>query len=505
MTPDGLRVSVTIASAVEGPIAVELDLGRRKRPESLLEFAALMPVRMEGTIRSGRPKTTSTDVGSGLQRYNSSMTHDGSQPIFMLAQRHGLVTRKRRDAGEDPLFAWTGIVLDCSSLKSIAQKDSATSKPSTAAAKAKKSELTVDAAHIARTKHIGTAVTWTGPLEKLQCRNGETHFLVGVTESSFSQRHFEAFTRHKDFYDEVADYVSRKDGTDSGDTVTVSGRVAAQNAGAFRVDASSAQCVLVELIQIERVGKPASRAVVGQHRASDSFDAARMPSGLAEILRNWPEIGLEARFSAEFQNAYTAGKVRVTVPGVSLRSAEIAFPAATKATFADYEQVRGPVEIVAVMRGTDNAFSDTLKFDGRSIVRPGNPHSRVTDQGREFPAIDFSKEKQLWEEIRTNTSQTRSNHVVLAGLFAGLRETSNGFTVTLNHLFHGYEHQQVDLNCENVPAAAAAWLKRLKPRDELWLEAVVTGRRFSNQSIKPLWIAGLGAPQVRIPFVPTDP
>lgn len=496
-----------VPDSLEGPIALELNLGSKVCAEELEDYApgdaCLADIGLYGHTLS-RQVLLDPAVRGLLPA--SAMRLPGATN---LSQRLAQTTSKSWDANvtQNPLTAWNAFVASCSRLQKAGQPDTLVSAQNARRQLTPAGPLDPAFASANPSLHLGREVVWNGRLAALMAHQGETHFLVTNANAGARFSAFEAFTRQARFLAEVPDYLSSRDTSGEGDVVTIRGKVTAPTAAGFRL---SNGIVLLDLAAIERAGFETSKALVGHRRDPATLVTNRIPTGLSALQRDVPAVGTEVKFTAFFCSAFRAGEVVVSSeprdPSLRIagRPAEvrIAFPKVPIAAWSDYAELCTEVEVVAeVRRPAKPSRPAGLNLVGKSIVRPRNPRSLVTAQGRPIPPPDYTREKAQWEQA---TPRSAPVQLRLAGLYGGYAKGPSKATITLERIFfvRTYRLRAYQVTCPSLAPEAEAFLGSLPSGEEIVLEVVLTAGSYLKPQMNLLWMARAAEPDHKVLFAP---
>lgn len=353
-----------------------------------------------------------------------------------------------------------------------------------------------------------------GPQEEMTCTGRIFRRLVLANESHFfiatpSRTIMEAFTDEKDFMEQVVDYLPW-------DTVSITGSIVEPKAAAARMQNG---VPLLKLRQMECVGAPGSRAIVGQKRDPNTIRRDRVPGGVAGMPGNQPPfgpqqpaqpgparpqsappgnlpaIGTELRLSGRYFG-YTGSSQTVQVQSQEKGFSQVMFPVSNTETFADYK-FNDAVEVTATV-------AEQGKLLGKRIVRVANPRSEVTDKGRAIPPLNFKEASEQWRQIRRQPQAHANEKVQAAGVFEekDLTRADACYQIKITNLFFSYD--RLNLYCSPEPAVAQ-FLAELKKGDEVLFEFSVMGTRSYN-ACGGLWsMSRIGEPERKVAFTPAIP
>ncbi len=552
-TGDGLVVSALITNSIERTIRLQLDLGKAARPEELLDYAPGDSVLAEVLLRGGwngmnllpQQRGFSPRGPSGSRPYQGGnlASAEAEQYAYGLSTLAGAVSfsrlplavpgdprgsldpdtnsapgatkpgspRRRDDTSAraltnlaaNPLVAWTGISATCKRLQKVGEPLSLVAARGPRRTVALVGELTPRLANANPSVHQGQEVRWRGRLTSIISFDGETHLALTTFEPRFGATSFEAYTRQKGFMDEIADYLSSRESGRHGDDVWVRGSLVPVSGASFRLTEST---LLLELKHIEREGHPASCVVVGRHRARDTIETNRVPSDFLKLLRDLPPAGTELTLSASFRYCYGGGRVGIgpaarrdsASPAENAATMYVYFPNVPESAWEDYNSIRGPVEVVGITRRPATTTEvPMLELEGKSIMRPGNPASLITERGRVAPLKDFSSDKRRWERLRYQSKLDSPERFQMPALY---QESSKGdpLKITFHRLFYGYE--TLEVTCPHPPSEAEAFLRDLQPEDEVLLEVVLTSSSSFSPKADLVWLARAGALSKKLIF-----
>ena len=357
--------------------------------------------------------------------------------------------------------------------------------------------VTPDFAATFPTLAVGQSVRWEGTLEDLVCRGDEVHFDVRSTEGK-KRVTFEAFAPGRAFLEEVCDFRSGNDVASSAkrDSVIVQGTVRPGDAAAWRLSgrSSSTSTPLVELRSIERAGEPRSRASVGQQRNRSTIVQDRVVKGLPALRRDWPAVGTEVRFTAEY-NSYYESDQEVKVRGASHACyVDVRFPGIAQEAFGDYRN-DDLVDVVGKV-AEGNAANDMV-LTGLRIVRKANPLSLVTAGGRPTRRPDYTADKAAWDKAKKAQKDNPGQEVFGVGTVSRVLTTGTDYKISLNYLFG--QSGSATLHCPSPASAALAFLKGLTKGDEVLFRGTLTGTSYSPP-VTVIWMAKVASPEAKVSF-----
>lgn len=481
----GIVISLIVPDSAEGPIPVVAHFGSQVEVAELLDYQSGQLVELAATLVGPEDRLSQ-------QPYPGGPAGPGGPPpgFFPVPPGYGGPPMPGK-----PLPFWRTIRVNCSQIQ---MQGDASTLVSTSGPRRNNVQLTTDtpdAAHADLNKVLGKEATWSGTLYRLRRQNGETHLAVSFTGSVTGLRHFEAFTTDKDFFDELADYVESSI-TSRADKVSVTGTIRNADAASFRLQTN---VPLLEIKQLQREGESGSRAVVGRKRAAGTFRKSSVKTGLAALLRDWPPVGTEVKFTGDYYRYDSRDKdveVRLSDRSGYLHDTKtiIRFPQSSQASFADYKS-GDEVEVTAAVA----AHADYLTLLGKSIVRSANPDSLVTDQGRATAAMDFSVEKEQWRTLKYKLKDNVGKKVHAWGYYGGFTRGPASYRITVKKLFSDYG--DLTLDC-NVNTQATQFLRQLKDGEEVFFEFAVEGGSSSKPVGKLLWIARMGEPDKKLTLAP---
>jgi hypothetical protein len=552
-TDDGLVVSAFITNSIERRVRVRLDLGRAARPEELLDYAPGDSVLAEVLLRGGwggmnlllqqggpvfaaasafNPQqgfnlasAESADYAYGLSALAAAMSYS-QLPLALndrpLSSRVGdsnplsgatnSTTTGRYDEkavpalrklAANPIAAWTGISATCRRLQKLGEPLSLVAAQGPRRTVALVGDLSPRLANANPSVHLGQEVRWRGRLTSIISYEEETHLGLTKSEPRFGATAFEAYTRQKGFMNDFADYLSSRESGGLGDDVWVRGRLGPASAAKFRLTDSA---VLIDLKEIEREGNPASRIVVGRHRASETVETNRVPSDFLKLRRELPPAGTELNLVGTFRLHLNDGRVGIgpavrqgsASPAESAAIIYVSFPNVPESAWEDYNSIRGPVEVVGITRRPSTTTKvPMLELEGKSIMRPGNPTSLITERGQVVPRKDFSSDKRRWERLRYQSKLDGPERMQIPALY---REFAVGdpLKITFEKLFYAYDILEV--TCPHPPPEAEAFLRALQPEEEVLLEVVLTSSSEFRPNVDLIWLARAGALSKKLTF-----
>ena len=526
-TQDGLRVFLIGTNSLEGPIYIQLEMGKEARAEEFQDYAPGDMVLAEILLLSGQVNVS------------EHWDPEWARPVLRPARLPRQIAAQPRqpmltNSPANPLTAWNGILASCSSLQKAGLP------------------ATLVAAHGPR-RHVGAAVELprpppnpalattpgkevlvTGMLTCLFALEGEAHCVVATEQPEAGALTYEAYTRQPGFMDALADYISSRERQRNGDIVRVRGVLRPPEVPNFRL---AKDAVLLRLKEIERAGSPASRVVVGQARSLATMETNRAPSSLMQLLRNIPAPGTEVKFSGFFYDVCYDGRVTVG-PGegmaygsmVSSRPVvPIHFPKVPDSAWTDYEASEAPVEVVAVVRkpvlpvqelmARRNSRDMRLVFtksgavpelEGKSLTRRKNPRSVVTAQGRPVPPTDFAKQLERWNRLRQPVGPLQPNEkpsippevVEIQGCYRGFSKRPGQVTISFDHLYRGFEN--LDVTCTNLTSAGERFLYELESGEDVQFQVTVTRGHSIIPDIHLLWLARISDPDNKVLFAASE-
>jgi predicted Zn finger-like uncharacterized protein len=357
---------------------------------------------------------------------------------------------------------------------------------------------TPDTAYAMPAKAAGKEVAWSGTLDQLRRQNGETHLVVSIERSVFGLKAFEAYAPDLTFYDQLADYLAGN-GNQRGEAVEVIGVVCRADSAAVRLEKASP---LLTIKSVQRKNEPTSLATVGGKRDPATMRKSTMRDTMSAISDDFSVAGTEVKIVGQFMH-YLSMDVQVKVAtGGSTREITVRFENANESMFADYER-DDKVEVVGIVvaktaaeRNRSRSFLNP-ELLGKSIVRLGNSRSRVTDKGREFPALDFQEDKKAWEACRFDHTKRAGKKFRGSGVFSGYAQGNSYFTIRIERVFFtGIIGDTLKLAC-GADEKTERFLKEMSPGTEVTFEFGYD-RTGSSELIH--WMAAIDDPENRYAF-----
>jgi hypothetical protein len=342
--PQGEVVAVlTVPGTSEGAIRCEARLGSTVQMAEFLDYRPGATVEVAATVDEPLPK------GRGA-------------PDDVRLPRHVGTTQVPGAASPQPALpiVWTCLKLNCSHIYMQGQPATLIDVRGPRRTNVTTSPATPEVAHAALEIVRGQEATWSGKLDRVRCRKGETHLVVRIPRSISGLSHFEAYTDDRAFVEELADYLDSADLLSDAEMVSVAGTICTADASRIK---QYPDAPLLRIKQVESAKRPEARAVVGKRRAAASFRSNSLHTGLAALLRDPPSPGTEVKFAGCYQHFSSYNKtVRVTPEnrlGFGI-SGEVVFAKVDGAAFADYR--RGHiVEAVGVLSEEPDGFSNNRR------------------------------------------------------------------------------------------------------------------------------------------------
>jgi len=197
---------------------------------------------------------------------------------------------------------------------------------------------------------------------------------------------------------------------------------------------------IARVLWMSRIGTPDKKVIFSSASAQQSkAGVAQTPSpgtpqqeavrtDVATLLRNCPAVGAKVRFTG-YYGAFSSRSKEIDICAYrnSYRDkVKVRFLNADERAFVDYRR-RDRVEVIAVVADD----SKDPKLTGKSIMRPMNPLSLVTDKGREKPAFDFSKERRIWQRSRLDPTAKPIKKLRAVGVFTGAHFKTGALIVVI--------------------------------------------------------------------------
>jgi hypothetical protein len=328
----------------------------------------------------------------------------------------------------------------------------------------------------------GKKIEWTGVIQRIMrsTTTGRTHILVKTpARLTGFEPTVEAFADAKGFIDELDDYPADSEKRISKNAVVIKGTIVGADVAKPLLNKNAIQ---VRLEQISRPDDPTSAAIPGKKRPKKSFAADSTIPPFVKLMRALPPVGTELSFRAEYSSFRTSNdkqSVQLSEEAQDYSaSVAVTFPAASESDFSDY-QYDQPVEVVARVGPVDDQTRPPQnELIGVSIKRPGNRFSEVTDKGRSQPPRKFTKEKEIWNEIKNGRDDSNGRSVKLVGSFDSYSTEDEYVTIKVERLFH--EHESIDVICDQAMDVALNAVQRLNKGDEIVFQVTAWKKDYSQ-------------------------